>query len=149
MVASPPISGAAETGFLGKLHEWQDKMSDKFRDTWKNLRNEGKPSVVSASFDLREQEKSYMLRLDLPGRDLEKVDINLKGDTLHIVVPEADTMARYEQTVVLAGADTGAKPVIERKKEDGVITVTVPKGANPLGPVRVHPPGCHRRMPGA
>lgn len=138
MVASPPpIAAAAETGFLGKVHKWQDKMSDKFRDTWKNLRNEGKPSVVSASVDLREQEKSYMLRLDLPGRDLEKVEINLKGDTLHIVVPEVDTLARYEQTVVLAGADMGAAPVIERKKDDGVITVTVPKGANPPGPVRV------------
>ena len=133
-------SAAAETreqGFLDKVQAWQDKMSDKFRDTWKNLRKEGKPSVVSASVDLREQERSYMIRLDLPGRDLDKVEIRLEGDTLHILAPETDKLGRYEQTVILAGADAGAKPVIERRKEDGVITVTVPKTAKELGPVRL------------
>jgi HSP20 family molecular chaperone IbpA len=104
-------------------------MSTKFRDTWRNLRKEGTPSVVSASIDLREHDKSYMLRFDLPGRDLDKVEVSLKGDTLHVVVPESGNLGRYEQSVVLSGAKAGAEPVSDRKKEDGVLTVTVPKGS--------------------
>lgn len=131
VMLTAPLLRADESkgqGFLEKIQDWQNEMSDKFRDTWKRLRKDGTPSVVSASVDLREQEKSYMLRLDLPGRDLEKVEVSLTGDTLHIVVPEGQDLGRYEQSVVLSGALAGADPVIERKKEDGVITVTVPKG---------------------
>lgn len=129
-VAAPFLAAqeSKDQGILQKVQDWQNDMSTKFRDTWRNLRKEGTPSVVSASIDLREQEKSYMLRLDLPGRDLEKVQVSLKGDTLHIVVPEGENLGRYEQSVVLSGAQPGSLPVIERKKEDGVITVTVPKG---------------------
>jgi HSP20 family protein len=103
-------------------------MSDKFRDTWRKLRSDsgGKPSVESASVDLREQDKSYTLRLNLPGRDLDKVQIKLDGETLRIIAP-ADKAGSYEQTVVLAGVDPGAEPRIERKKEDDLILVTVAK----------------------
>jgi HSP20 family molecular chaperone IbpA len=136
LVAGPLLLAeeSKDQGFLEKVQDWQNEMSDKFRDTWKKLRQEGNPSVVSASVDLREQEKSYMLRLDLPGRDLDKVEVSLKGDTLHIVVPEGGNLGRYQQSVVLSGAQAGAEPVIERKKEDGVITVTVPKGAQEATP---------------
>jgi len=129
LVTVPLAAESKDQGFLEKARDWQNQMSDKFRDTWKNLRKEGSPSVVSASVDLREQEKNYMLRLDLPGRDLEKVEVSLNGDTLHIVVPEGGNLGRYEQSVVLSGAQAGADPVIDRKKEDGVITVTVAKEA--------------------
>ena len=138
LIMAAPLAMAAEGndhGFLEKVQDWQNQMSDKFRDTWKRLRKEGTPSVVSASIDLREQEKSYMLRLDLPGRDVDKVEVSLKGDTLHIVVPEGENLGRYEQNVVLSGAKVGAVPVIERKKEDGVITVTVPKGPQGYPPL--------------
>jgi HSP20 family molecular chaperone IbpA len=137
LVAGPFLLAeeSKDQGFLEKVQDWQNEMSDKFRDTWKKLRQEGNPSIVSASVDLREQEKSYMLRLDLPGRDLDKVDVSLKGDTLHIVVPEGGNLGRYEQRVVLGDAEAGAKPVIERKKEDGVITVTIPKGTQEPAPL--------------
>jgi HSP20 family molecular chaperone IbpA len=133
LAVAPPHLHAAETKnqtLRDTMQEWQDKMSNKFRDTWRNLRKEGRPSVVSASVDLREQEKSYMLRLDLPGRDLEKVEITKQGESMHIVVPAADNQGRYEQTVSLAGADPTAAPVIERKTNDGVIVVTVAKATN-------------------
>jgi HSP20 family molecular chaperone IbpA len=142
VVLTAPLLRADESkgqGMLEKIQDWQNVMSDKFRDTWKSLRKEGTPSVVSASIDLREQEKSYMLRLDLPGRDLEMVEISMKGDTLHVVVPEGRDLGRYEQSVVLSGALAGAEPVIERKKEDGVITVTVPKGPGNAAPLSLRP----------
>lgn len=118
---------AGKEGFLGKVEQWQDSMSDKFGDTWRKLRSDGgNTSVVSASVDLREQIDSYTVRLNLPGRDLDKVQIKLEGETLRIVAP-AEKAGSYEQTVVLAGADTEAEPRIERKKEDDLIVVTLPK----------------------
>lgn len=131
MAATTAVVAADETGkdgFLEKVERWQDSMSDKFRDTWRKLRSDsgGKPSVESASVDLREQDKSYTLRLNLPGRDLDKVQIKLDGETLRIIAP-ADKAGSYEQTVVLAGVDPGAEPRIERKKEDDLILVTVAK----------------------
>lgn len=131
MTATSPMAAADEAGkdgFLEKVERWQDKMSDKFRDTWRNLRNDrgGKTSVAFASVDLREQEDNYTVRLNLPDRDLDKVMITLDGATLRIIAP-ADKAGSYEQTLVLAGVESDAKPRIERKKEDNLIVVTVPK----------------------
>ena len=117
-------------GFLDKMEQWQDKMSDKFRDTWKSLRGDGKEkSVATASVDLREDNDNYTIRLNLPDRDLEKVDIKLEGDTLRIVAPAGDKAGRYEQTLALAGVAADAQAKIERKQKDSLIVVTVPKSA--------------------
>ena len=139
LLMAAPFLAATENendGFLQKVQDWQNDMSAKFGNTWKELRKEGLPSLVSASVDLREQEKSYMLRLDLPGRDLDKVQVSLNGDVLGIAAPESGNLGRYEQSVVLGAVQAGAEPVIERKKEDGVITVTVPREAADLRPFR-------------
>lgn len=139
MTGATAVVAADETGkdgFLEQVERWQDSMSDKFRDTWRKLRSDsgGKPSVQSASVDLREQDKSYTLRLNLPGRDLDKVEIKLHGETLRIIAP-AGKAGSYEQTVVLAGVQPGAEPRIERKKEDDLILVTVAKNpAEKLAP---------------
>ena len=119
-----------DSGFLEKMEKWQDKMSDKFRDTWKGLRGDAKgKSVATASVDLREDKANYTVRLNLPDRDLEKVEITLDGDTLHIVAPAGDKAGRYEQSLILAGVDSGAVPKIERKQKDSLIVVTVPKSS--------------------
>lgn len=121
-------------GFLEKMDQWQDKMSDKFRDTWKGLRGDSKEkSVSTASVDLREDKDRYTLRLNLPDRDLEKVQVKLEGDTLRIVAPAEDKAGRYEQSVALSGVVVGAEPKIERKQKDSMIVVTVPKGSTPSG----------------
>jgi HSP20 family molecular chaperone IbpA len=142
MAATTAVVAADETGkdgFLEKVERWQDSMSDKFRDTWRKLRSDsgGKPSVGSASIDLREQDKSYTIRLDLPGRDVDQVEVSLKGESLHILAPENGSLGRYEQTILLAGAQSGAEPKVERRKDDAVITVTVPKGPQGLPPLRL------------
>ena len=117
-------------GFLDKMEQWQDKMSDKFRDTWKSLRGDSKEkSVATASVDLREDKDNYTLRLNLPDRDLEKVEIKLEGDTLRIVAPAGDKAGRYEQTLALAGVAADAQAKIERKPKDSMIVVSVPKSA--------------------
>ncbi len=84
------------SGFLERMDRWQNQMSEKFRDTWKNLRSDSKEkSVSTASADLREDKDRYTLRLNLPDRDLEKVQIKLEGDTLRIVAPAEDKAGRY------------------------------------------------------
>jgi HSP20 family protein len=134
ITAGIPAVLAAETpsgsGFTEKAEQWQNKMSDAFRDAWKNLRgNRSEPSVSAAAVDLREQMDSYMIRLNLPDRDLEKVEITLKGDTLRIVAPSEGKSGRYEQTLALAGADPNAPLKIERKEKDQMIVITVPKSS--------------------
>lgn len=127
LTAAEEISKKDER-FLDKMEQWQNQMSEKFRDTWRSLRSDTKePSLATASIDLREDEHGYTLRLSLPGRDLDKVDIKLLGDTLRIVAPAGDSAGRYEQTVTLTGVNPNEEPKIERKPKDDMIVVTVRK----------------------
>jgi len=134
LVVAWPLStaGAAaakkDQSLGSKLEQWQEKMSEKFRDTWKDLRGADK-NKATASLDLREDNNEYTVRLSMPDRDLQKVDIKMEGGKLHIVAPAESKAAKYEQTITLAGADPGAQPKIERKPQDNMIVVTVPKSA--------------------
>src|SRR2546430_2368257 len=77
-----PVFGAENpaSAIADHLKKWQEKMSDAFRDTFKNLREVGESkSLGSVSADLREQNDSYTLRLSLPDRTLDKVDVVLEG----------------------------------------------------------------------
>ena len=86
--------------------------------------------MATASVDLREDKDGYTVRLNLPDRDLEKVEIKLEDKALRVVAPAGDKAGRYEQTIALAGVDTGAEPKIERKQKDSMIVVTVPKSSS-------------------
>jgi HSP20 family molecular chaperone IbpA len=117
--------------FMERMQEWQDKMSETFRDAWKNLRLDDKGgSVSTASVDLREQKDSYIVRLNLPGRDLEKVRITVSDGALHIAAPAEDKAGSYEQTLKLDGIASNAEPKIKRKQKDAMIVVTVPKNGS-------------------
>jgi HSP20 family molecular chaperone IbpA len=123
------------TSFTEKMKEWQGKMSEAFRDSWQRLwqnrdtKNPDASTVTAASVDLREQRDSYILRLHLPNRDLEKVQIDLSGDTLRIVAPPEGKAARYEQYIHLDNLTAGITPQIERKSNDNLIVVTIPKSS--------------------
>ena len=122
--------------FTEKMKEWQGKMSDAFRDSWQRLwqdrdaKDLDASTVTSASVDLREQQDSYTLRLHLPNRDLDKVQIDLSGDTLRIVAPPEGKAARYEQVIQLDSLTAGSAPQIERKAKDNLIVVTIPKSSS-------------------
>src|SRR5690349_5986978 len=100
LIAAAPMTALAadeakkeEKGFIEKMDRWEEHMTDKFRETWHKLWGEKKSgsmsenSIATASVDLREQKDSYTVRLNLPKRDLEKVEVKLDGDTLRIVAP--------------------------------------------------------------
>jgi HSP20 family molecular chaperone IbpA len=122
--------------FTEKMKNWQEKMSETFRDTWQGLwqdkdaKNLGESTVARASVDLREQQDSYTVRLNLPHRDLNKVEIKLSGDTLHIVAPAEGKAGRYEQNIRLEGVAANAAPQIERRTKDNLVVVTVPKSSD-------------------
>jgi HSP20 family protein len=125
---------SATSSFMQKMQKWEDEMTNRFRDTFRNLRAENKEnSIGTASVDLREQPKEYVVRLNLPGRDLSQVDCALEGDSLHIVAPAEAKVGRYEQSIVLADAAPDARLDINRNQKDGVIVVTVPKESAPAG----------------
>jgi HSP20 family protein len=117
-------------GFIEKMEGWQNKMSEKFRDGWKSIRGEAKgKSVAAASLDVREDQDNYTVRSHLPGRDIDKMDVKLEGDTLRILEPPGSN-ARYEQSLTLTRVAPDAQPKIERKPKDNMIVITVPKRAS-------------------
>ncbi|MCE9520755.1 MAG: Hsp20 family protein [Verrucomicrobia bacterium] len=128
-------------GFVGKMKQWQERMSETFRDAIGALRGktESGKSAASASMDLREQSDTYTLRLSLPDRDLDKVEVTLDGKTLRIMAPEQGAAGRYEQSIVLADVSKSTSLQIDRRQKDGMIVVTVPKELPSDEPVKSPP----------
>ncbi len=128
-----PSASAAEgkvdsASLVEKMKQWQDRMSNKFRDTWEGWRGKNSAtSIGAASVDLREQKDSYTVRLNLPERDLAKVEIMLDGNALHIAAPAEKKAGSYEQTITLGSVASDARLVIDRRQSDNLIVVTVPK----------------------
>ena len=145
-IAGPRMIHAADSptansgGLLAPLKLLQEKMSEAFLGALKSIAGGGAaqtPSSVSA--DLREQNDSYTLRLSLPNRNVDKVEVSLEGNRLRIVAPEEGTARRYEQTITLGDVPADAQSRVERKPQDHLIVVTVPKSSS-SGAVAVTPP---------
>jgi len=119
-----------------QLKQWQQKMSDAFRDTFKTLGTDpsGQRLKGAVSVDLREQNDAYTLRLSLPERDLNKVEISFNGNALRVLAPADGKARRYEQSIVLDNVPAQAKPTVERHQDDNLIVVKVPKVTVPLRP---------------
>ena len=99
---------------MEKMKHWQNEMSEKFSDTFNSLRKEvkgGDKSIAMVSVDLREKNDSYILRMHLPDRDLDQVEVTLENNNLSITAPAEGKAARYQQTLVLSGLAADAKPV--------------------------------------
>ena len=119
---------------MEKMKHWQNEMSEKFSETFNALRKEdkgGDKSIATVSVDLREKNDSYILRMHLPDRDLEKVEVTLENNSLSIIAPAEGKAARYQQTLVLTGLAADAKPVIERQKEGQPDHRDHPEGRRP------------------
>jgi HSP20 family molecular chaperone IbpA len=145
-VAAQDTSGE-DASFTETMKEWQEKISDALRDSWQDRGDENPDAstVTAASVDLREQPDSYTLRLHLPNRDLDKVEIDLSGDTLRVVAPLEGKSARYEQSIQLNNLTPGTTPQIERQPEDSLIVVTIPKSSSQTAAITppASPPASH------
>lgn len=133
---SAQVPDSSETkpsaGLVEKMKQWQNAMSEKFSETFNTLRKDNKSkeqAIAMASVNLREKSDGYILRLNLPDRDLAKVEVALENDNLSITAPAEGKAARYQQTIVLTGIAAGTKPVVERLPKQNLIVVTIPKAA--------------------
>lgn len=136
----------ASPGFFERMKQWQDEMSDKFSDTFKDLRKSPQVHDQSSAIvlaDLREKKDSYVLRLNLPDRDLDKVEVNLKDNDLTITSPATGQEPRYQQTLILTGLAPDAKPAIERNQNKHMMMITVPKAATTAGDGKSDRPATH------
>lgn len=142
-----PSAGAAEdaakhlSDITEKARQAQERMSKHFRDTWQELRESvdakarSKFSVSTASVDLREQNDGFTIRVNLPGHDVEKTEVTLmNGNTLRILAPAGEKSGRYEQTLVLDGLAAEAKPHVEKRPQDHLIVIHLPKSATAAKP---------------
>ena len=119
---------------IEKSRQLQERMSRKFHDQWNEIRSSveakarARNSLSTASVDVRERHDGYSVRVHLPGRDLAKVEVAFaEGKALRITAPADGKAGRYEQTILLDGVAPGAKPRIERKPNDHLIVVELPK----------------------
>ncbi len=132
--AQVPDSGEIKhsAGLVEKMRQWQNAMSDKFSETFNTLRGDAKNkdrSMAMVTVNLREKSDAYILRLNLPDRDLEKVEVTLENNNLTITAPEEGKALRHQQTIVLSGIAADTKPVIERRAKQNLIVVTIPKAS--------------------
>jgi len=136
----PPPAIAAENGeafaktMAEKAKRIEDRMSDRFRDTWKELRNSmaarihPQPPLSSASVDVREQNDAYTVRVSLPGRDIAKVEVGMvNGNGLRIFAPADGKSGPYEQIVVLDGLADSVRPDVTRNVGDDLIVIHLAK----------------------
>lgn len=137
VMAAEPENGQP-AGFSGKMRAMQDRMSHRFHETWSELRHamdgarHGKPAVSSASVDLREQNDGYTLRISLPGRDLDKVQVRLAdGSQLHILSPAGAKAGAYEQILVLEGLAPGTVPEVRKIPQEHLVIVHLAKAPAP------------------
>lgn len=119
-----------------KAKRIEDRMSDMFRDTWKELRDSmaarmhPKHSLSSASVDVRERNDGYVVRVSLPGRDIAKVEVGMvNGNRLRIFAPADGKSGTYEQIVALDGLAEGVKPDVTKSVRDGLIVIHLSKAA--------------------
>jgi len=119
---------------IEKTRQLEDRMSDKFRDTWKELRESlaakthSSSSLSSAAVDVREQNDGYTIRVSLPGRDIDKVEVGMiNGNQLRIFAPANGKTGPYEQIVVLAGVSADTKPEIKKRPTESLIVIHLSK----------------------
>lgn len=140
LLIQPTLTMAAEDheplheSLIEKVRQLEDRMSNKFRNTWKELRDSGgrtarsEQVLSSASVDVREQNDGYTVRISLPGREIDKVEVGLINDNrLRIFAPANGKTGSYEQIVVLDGLAAGAKPDVTRRPKDDLIIIHLSK----------------------
>jgi HSP20 family molecular chaperone IbpA len=85
-------------------------------------------ALADASMDLREQSDSYVMRLHLPERDINLVEVGIAdGRNLRVTAPASGTLSAYEQNITLEEVTPGAKPEVEKRPDSGLVIIRVSK----------------------
>jgi len=134
-----------------EMDQIQDEMNRLFRDSLQR----GMPSGASFSYnpevDFRETDKAYVVKLDLPGIDKDKISVKVENGLLEIsgerengteektkdggLYRSERSFGSFLRTVPIpADADTQG---LTAEEKQGVLTVTIPKLAAPPPPHKV------------
>jgi len=76
---------------------------------------------------LEEQSDRYLIYLQLPGRDLSKVLMNLRDGILHIEAPADGSLPSVRRDIVIEGSCRDGSLSIDRTVSRGLLVVIVPK----------------------
>ena len=112
--------------------QMQEKMSQHFHRAWSGMRDAmpGRKgsALADASMDLREQSDSYVMRLHLPERDINLVEVGIAdGRNLRVTAPASGTLSAYEQNITLEEVTPGAKPEVEKRPDSGLVIIRISK----------------------
>jgi HSP20 family protein len=131
-----PCAAQGESTMPERMRErskqMQEKMSQHFHRAWSGMRDAmpGRKgsALADASMDLREQSDSYVMRLHLPERDINLVEVGIAdGRNLRVTAPASGTLSAYEQNITLEEVTPGAKPEVEKRPDSGLVIIRVSK----------------------
>ncbi|WP_295900993.1 Hsp20/alpha crystallin family protein [uncultured Bdellovibrio sp.] len=138
-----------------EFSRYQDRM-DRLMNELMGFREEGSPTEFdfSPSCEFSEEEKNYLLKVDLPGVKKENVKVEVDGDRLTIraerkeeKLDESKEAKKRHLSEISYGSYvrsfTLPQPIDEKKVdakfEDGVLLVNIPKGeASKAKQISVH-----------
>jgi HSP20 family molecular chaperone IbpA len=81
----------------------------------------------SDALSLLEKPDRYLVRLEMPLRDLSQVTVNLRKGVLHVEAPANGVVPSCTKDIPLEGASSDGNLLIERQDSRGFLVVTVPK----------------------
>jgi HSP20 family molecular chaperone IbpA len=119
--------------------QMQEKMSQHFHRAWSGMRDampgRKDSALADASMDLREQSDSYVMRLHLPERDINLVEVGIAdGRNLRVTAPASGTLGAYEQNITLEEITPGAKPEVEKRPDSGLVIIRISKNPSEKKP---------------
>jgi len=123
-------------GGLNRVHDALDDVFNRFFEDWEGLPGRG---VWVPAVDVAEREDAIVVKVELPGLQVEDIDVSVHGDTLILSGEKKEVQedqkenyyhverryGRFQRTVALPTSVEAGK--IEAKHRDGVLTVTLPK----------------------
>lgn len=145
-------SGVMQSGGDRGLSRFRDEMDRAFDRVWRQFDRDPFSALTDASnwpsLDMAEDEKSVMLRADVPGLGPEDVTVEVSGNVLTIRGSRKDewseekhgvhrrerTFGSFSRTVTLPTYVDADR--IEAKYEKGILRITIPKVPG-KGPKRV------------
>lgn len=134
-----PIIGSRGLHLFGPLHREIDRVFADFG------RGFGQASFDAPSLDFADTAEGVELKLDVPGYKDSDIAVTLDGDILTIAGKTSARSEESDKTYRLVERRTGAfsrsivlptvvdADQVRASLADGVLTITAPKAANPVG----------------
>jgi HSP20 family protein len=129
---------------LGPLAQFQREIDRLFGAVFD--RQFGRPGILRAGYvfppvNLRESDEEYLVRCELPGLEMEDLEVTVTGDHLTVTGERADPtpeegvtlhrrerdFGRFSRALTLPGPVEGDK--CRATLRDGILTIRIPKAA--------------------